>query len=562
MIVKLREILLGIIKNLGIDNPVINLTHPEDVSFGDFTTNVALAYSKQLKTNPKQLAEKIVEELNKNKIDEIESVNIAGPAFINFKIKDSYFSREITEFYGKGESVGKLNLDKSKQIMVEYTDPNPFKIFHIGHLMPNTIGESISRLIEFSGAEVIRACYQGDVGLHVAKTVWAIKNSGEYKDDIKFLGDMYVYGSNQYDENENSKKEIIEINKKIFEKSDSEINEIYNKGRALSLKYFDGIYAKLGTKFNNFFFESEVADSGIVIVKEFLKKGIFEISEGATVFPGEKYGQHTRVFINSQGLPTYEAKELGLTKRKFELYPNLSESIIVTANEQDAYFIVVLSALGVMYPEIASKMKHISHGILRPTSGKMSSRKGNIIAAEELISESESLIDEKLKDRNFPEPEYNKIRNQIAVAGIKYTILRQAIGGDIVYDTNKSLSFEGDSGPYLQYSYVRSKAIVNKAKEESISEDIKDVPDKVEYLEKLILRFPEIVERARLEYAPHYIVTYLTQLASEFNSYYSINKIVDKQDKLSPYRVMLTKLFSQIMKNGLWILGIEVPERM
>ena len=562
MIVKLREILLGIIKNLGIDNPVINLTHPEDVSFGDFTTNVALAYSKQLKTNPKQLAEKIVEELNKNKIDEIESVNIAGPAFINFKIKESYFSREITEFYGKGESVGKLNLDKSKQIMVEYTDPNPFKIFHIGHLMPNTIGESISRLIEFSGAEVIRACYQGDVGLHVAKTVWAIKNSGEYKDDIKFLGDMYVYGSNQYDENENSKKEIIEINKKIFEKSDSEINEIYNKGRALSLKYFDGIYAKLGTKFNNFFFESEVADSGIVIVKEFLKKGIFEISEGATVFPGEKYGQHTRVFINSQGLPTYEAKELGLTKRKFELYPNLSESIIVTANEQDAYFIVVLSALGVMYPEIASKMKHISHGILRPTSGKMSSRKGNIIAAEELISESESLIDEKLKDRNFPEPEYNKIRNQIAVAGIKYTILRQAIGGDIVYDTNKSLSFEGDSGPYLQYSYVRSKAIVNKAKEESISEDIKDVPDKVEYLEKLILRFPEIVERARLEYAPHYIVTYLTQLASEFNSYYSINKIVDKQDKLSPYRVMLTKLFSQIMKNGLWILGIEVPERM
>lgn len=235
MIGELKEIITKFLNNQGITSPVINLTHPEDISFGDFTTNVSLAYSKQLKVNPKQLAEKIIEELNKNKIDEIESIKIAGPGFINFKIKDSYFAKEIIESLKKGENIGKLNIDKDKKIMVEYTDPNPFKIFHIGHLVPNAVGESISRIVEFSGANVIRACYQGDVGLHVAKTIWAIMKDGKFQLNVKYLGDMYVVGNNKYDEDEITKKEIVDINKKIFDKSDSEINKIYEDGSNLIL---------------------------------------------------------------------------------------------------------------------------------------------------------------------------------------------------------------------------------------------------------------------------------------------------------------------------------------
>lgn len=543
----------------GITAPNINPDHPADISHGDFSSNVAMVHAKALKISPKVLADKIVAEINSDLPNIVESVSAAGPGFINFKIKDEFFAKEILNISKDLENFGKIKKDSGKQIMVEYTDPNPFKVFHIGHLMANTIGESLSRLVEFSGAKVIRACYQGDVGLHVAKTIWAIQKGGNYKDDINYLGSMYVLGSNEYDTNEQSKKEITDVNKKIFEKSDPEINKIYDAGRKLSLDYFDTIYAKLGTKFNNFFFESEVADDGKKIVNEFLKKNIFEQSEGAIVFPGEKYGEHTRVFINSQGLPTYEAKELGLTKKKFELYPELSESIVVTANEQSAYFKVLMACINAIYPVIGSKMKHLSHGLLRPSSGKMSSRKGNIVAADDLISEFESLVVEKTKDRDFGMDEKDEINNQVAIAGLKYTILRQAIGGDIIYDPNKAVSFEGDSGPYLQYATVRAQAILNKAGELGLPETL---PTKVELLEKMLVRFPEIIERARSEYAPHHIITYLTELSSAFNSYYAHNQIIDEKDPISVYRVTLTKVFVQTMKNGLWVLGIKVPKKM
>ena len=555
----ITDLLAQAAEKAGIQNPTIRLEHPEDMSHGDFSSNIAMVHAKAMKIVPKVLAEKIVEECKKDLPAEIISVEIAGPGFINFKVADSYFSKEILEISKDSENFGKLATDKGKKVMVEYTDPNPFKIFHIGHLMANTIGESVSRLVEFSGAKVIRACYQGDVGLHVAKTIWAILKHGEYKDEIKYLGDMYVIGSAKYEDDEVAKKEIIEVNKKIFEKSDPEINKIYDAGRKLSLEYFDSIYKKLGTKFDEFFFESEVADDGIKIVKEFLKKGIFEESDGAIVFPGEKYGEHTRVFINSQGLPTYEAKELGLTDLKFKKYPDLAESIVITANEQDAYFKVLLAAIKATAPEKAAKMKHLSHGLLRPSTGKMSSRKGNIVAAETLIEEFESLVDEKIKDREFSDAEKAEVRREVAVAGLKYTILRQAIGGDVIYEPTKALSFEGDSGPYLQYAVVRARAVLAKAGEMKKAEAL---PEKVETLEKLLVRFPEVIERARAEYAPHHIVTYLIELSSAFNSYYANNQIINEKDPVSAYRLTLTKVFSEVMANGLWVLGITVPTRM
>lgn len=551
---EIRELLEKAGKETGITDPTVKIEHPENISYGDFTSNIAMMYARELKVSPKVLAEKIVNECIKNKSENIESIVVADPGFINFKIADKHFAKEIVKISKTAENFGKTNANKGKNVMVEYTDPNPFKIFHIGHFMANAIGESISRLVEFSGASVVRACYQGDVGLHVAKTVWAIVQDGKYKDDMKYLGEMYVVGNNKYEEDEKAKGEIIDINKKIFDKSDLEINKIYGKGRKFSLEYFDQIYEKLGTKFDNFFFESEVALDGVRIVKEFLKKEVFEKSEGAIVYKG---GAHTRVFINREGLPTYEAKELALTQMKFEKYKNLSESIVVTANEQSEYFKVVLTALAEISREQASKTKHISHGLLRPSTGKMSSRKGNVVAAEDLMNEFGDLVEEKIEEKDFEEGEKKEITNSVSIGAIKYTILRQAIGGDIIYDPKKAVSFEGDSGPYLQYSAVRAHAVLEKAK----AGEVKVLPEKVTILEKLLLRFPEVVERARLEYAPQHIVTYLTSLAGAFNSYYAENRIIDGGE-LSPYRIALTKVFREVMKNGLWVLGIKVPEKM
>jgi arginyl-tRNA synthetase len=192
----------------------------------------------------------------------------------------------------------------------------------------------------------------------------------------------------------------------------------------------------------------------------------------------------------------------------------------------------------------------------------MSSRKGNIVSADDLIAEFESLVEEKLKGRELDKKEYEEIKKAVAIAGLRFAILRQSIGGDIIYDPEKAVSFEGDSGPYLQYAVVRANAVLTKAKEAGISKKVKDLPETVSLLEKLILRFPEVVERSRKEYSTHYIVTYLIELSSAFNSYYANNQIINSEDSLSPYRVMITKVFSEIMKNGLWILGIKVPEKM
>ena len=181
MIDKLKKTIAKAIKDQGIENPIVNIEHPEDNTFGDFSSNVSLIYSKQLKVNSKELAEKIIVELKKDFENEVKSIEIAGPGFINIKMKEDYFYKAIIDINNLGADVGKISIDANKKIMVEFTDPNPFKIFHIGHLMANTIGESLSRVVEFSNAKVIRACYQGDVGLHVAKTMWAIlKNKANF----------------------------------------------------------------------------------------------------------------------------------------------------------------------------------------------------------------------------------------------------------------------------------------------------------------------------------------------------------------------------------------------
>lgn len=556
------------LRNMGLETPEVNLEHPAELSRGDFSTNAAFAYSKELNTRPRDLAEKIVEKLEalSSKLKEIEKVEVAGPGFINFFLSKEFFAREIANIrmgYGKNRKLS------GKQVMVEYTDPNPFKEFHIGHLMNNAVGESIARLMDFEGAKVVRACWQGDVGLHVSKAIWGMQNriqNSEFRIQevgVKEWGKAYAEGAEAFETEEGAKKEITALNKVIFEKSNPQVNELYDAGRKTSLEHFEEIYNILGTKFNHYFFEGREGRDGVPIVEEGLQKGVFEKSDGAIVYKGEKKGLHTRVFINSQGLPTYEAKELGLSQAKFRVEPTLDISIIITANEQSEYLKVVLSAMSEVLPDIAKRTRHIAHGILRLASGKMASRIGNVITGESLIEQVKKLVQEKVKDREMSAEEKNTLAEIVAVGAIKYSILRQAIGGDIIFDFEKSISFEGDSGPYLQYSYVRATSVLVKAVTENVSADSTlPLGWKTTPLEKLLVRFPEVVARAGEESQPHYVTTYLIELAGVFNGWYARGKIVDARNTFSPYKLALTRAFTEVMKNGLWLLGINVPERM
>lgn len=553
----IRHILQGMIAcalgELGVAAADIRIEHPEAAELGDYSTNAALRFAKEAGKNPREFAEAVAGHLRTAHDNAIEKIEVAGPGFINFRLSPEFFSNAVGEILKDKDEYGHNKELAGKKIIIEYTDPNLFKEFHIGHLMSNTIGEALSRLLEFSGAGIKRANNQGDIGLHVAKALWGLRLKGAAPDDIAALGLAYVLGSEAYETDTDAKKEIDAVNKKMYGGESPELAALYEKGKRASLDYFEAVYKKLGTHFDYYFFESESGPLGKKIVEENIGT-VFEKSDGAAVFRGEKYGLHTRVFITSNDVPTYEAKEIGLAKLKYEKYP-YDVSVIITGNEQKEYFRVVHKAMEFVFPELARKTVHIPHGMLRLPSGKMSSRTGDVITAESLINEAKERIMKKMTDADITDKE--KVAEEVAIGALKYSILKHTIGSDIIFDFDASLSFEGDSGPYLQYAYVRAKSVVNKARESGVSPALAKIPNGVGEIPRILYQFPEVVSRANTERAPSHVVTYLTLLAQAFNNFYAHERIAD-----SPYRLALAEATAIVLKNGLWILGIKVPERM
>jgi arginyl-tRNA synthetase len=548
---KIRKAVNDYLTAQGAREVVFVVERPLDISHGDYTTNVALVAAKPLGKNPRELADAIAAHLMDTLGEHsVSHVSVAGHGFVNVKLSREAVTLATSEAGAQGEGWGVIEEDSSSpRVMVEYTDPNPFKEMHIGHLMSNIIGESIARLTANEGAHVIRACYQGDVGPHVAKALWGLEKAGVSEPTTaKELGEAYALGSSAYETSPEAKAEIDALNIAIYEKSSVETMELWRKGRDMSLAEFERLYTILGTKFDYYFFESETSEPGVRIVKNGLEKGVFETGEGgAIIYNGEKKGSHTLVFITSRGTPTYEAKEMGLAFLKEER-AQFDRSIIVTASEQIGHFKVFLSALGEVAPKLAEKTTHVPHGFLRLMTGKMSSREGNVITADELIKE----VIEKASEKN----EDPLIAEQVALGAIKYMILRQSPGSDIIFDKEKSLSLEGDSGPYLQYALVRAKKILTYAGESGGTEE----PVAPYQIERSILHYPEVVARAARELAPNLLVTYLTELASEWNAFYASEQVLGSSDEL--YKQRVARAFAQTMTNGLTLLGIPTPEKM
>jgi len=570
---RLRKVVKEALKKLGIVKPPrILIAHTKNLRNGDYYTNIA---HKIPNSNPNELAEKIVQEVKRSEVNGVMSISPAA-GFINFYLSPSELASSIRKANkeGGGDKKNKWGTStklRNKKIMVEFTDPNPFKEFHIGHLMSNAIGESISRLLQSSGADVKRANYQGDVGLHVAKAIYAYKTHPPTVDnEIVKWGLAYKIGNDLYENNEEAKKEIDKINKQVYE-HDKEISDIYNAGRKVSLDYFETIYKKLGMEerehfgekrhFDYYFFESASWEIGKALVQQYTP-AVFEESEGALVFHGEKFDAslHTRVFITSKGLPAYEAKELGLLKSKIDKWGwNFDKSITITGNEQEEYLRVVLAAAKQIEElrDAANKTKHIVHGMMRFADGKMSSRTGNVVTALGLLQELIEVAKERAKESRSENPD--KLALHVALAAFKYQILKQASGKDIIFDRERALSLEGDSGPYLQYAHARANAIVEKAKEQNVAAKV-DSEAATDELTRMLHRFPEIVEYATSLYEPHLLTSYLLEVASRFNSWYAQVQILGTPEVA--HKVAVVDAVRRTLKNGLWVLGIPAPERM
>ncbi len=559
---KISQTLKGVIETLGYPETDFSVELTTDLSFGDYASNIALVLAKQVGKAPLVVAEEIKNHLQSVDWPEIKAVEVAGPGFLNFFLKEQWLVNNLRQIIELGDDYGKHGEFKSQKIIIEYTNTNVLKPFHIGHLLGNIIGESLSRLWQCGGASVKRITYQGDTGLHIAKAVWGLKKSGGSKDKLsiedraEYLGQCYALGSNAYDSDDKSKEEIKEINRHLFNKDDQSLLLLYQWGRQVSLDSFENLYKKLGTKFDAYFFESEVAEPAVEIVREYLTKGVFEESDGAVIFNGAKHDSslHTRVFLTSQGLPTYEAKDIAHALRK-NSFADFDRSVIVTAAEQKGYFKVVLEALRQIDENTAKRTEHLSHGMLRLPSGKMSSRSGEVITADQLLNIVTEEIETKMEQGDLSE--VKTIAEVIAVGAIKYSILKQDITKDMIFDLETSISREGNSGPYLQYMAVRVNSVIEKAG--GLPGGFERL-DEISNLEKLLARFPEVVRRSGKENAPQYLCTYLFTLAGQFSSYYSKNKIIGSETEA--YRLFLTKAVGQVLVNGLYLLGIGSPDRM
>jgi|CXWL01.1.fsa_nt_gi arginyl-tRNA synthetase len=558
---KIRQVVTKELKTLGAGEVPFVVEWPQDLAHGDFAVNAAMAASKTLNKSPREIAELLVPALTKELGTDVSNVSIAGPGFINITLSQQGIQKLLIPAWKEPEGWGRGSVRAGERVMVEYSNPNPFKEMHIGHLMSTVIGESVSRLMEFSGAHVLRDTYGGDVGPHVAKTLWALQEKGiETPSTAREIGEAYAHGSRAYEESESAKSAIDTLNTELYNALAKELNEqndgdrsllsLWRVGRDVSVAAYTDLWSTLGSHFDYVFFESETTPIGKRIVQDALTKGVFEESEGAVIYKGEKKGFHTLVFITSRGTPTYEAKDIGLAFLKEER-AETDYSYIVTAAEQIGHFQVFLSALEEIAPILANKTKHIAHGLLRLSSGKMSSREGNVITAQAFIS---NILEETNKKNEDP-----IVSKQVALGAIKYMILRQQAGSDITFDTERSLSLDGDSGPYLQYALVRATTILSQM--ESTKEGSSfETPDQPYLISRWIIRFPEVVAKAQELQAPHVVTQYLTTLASEFNSFYAQERI--RGGEYEAHKLQILEAFVATMKNGLWVLGISAPDKM
>lgn len=539
-----RNAIQNALTEASIGEVSFSLEYSGDLERGDLASNVALVAAKAAGKNPKELGTELAEILSKKLPDGISKVETAGPGFINFYFAREEFAKTVESI---GESWGRNEEHTGEKIGIEYYQPNFFKALHVGHLLNAMVGESLARLMEFSGATVYRIAYYADIGPHIAKAIWGLQELAINPETPEDLSRAYEYGSLKYKEDSGAKEVIDEINRKIYQGEDEKVQRLYKQGTEISKIQVQSLLDRLGISFDKTFYETEGGEIGKSLVLERVGE-VFEKSEGAIIFRGESYGLHTRVFLTSKELPVYETKDLGLAKLKLDAF-SADRLLYVVDVEQTGYFNVILKVIELVFPALQGKVKHVAHGRLRLPDGRMSSREGKVILANEILNE--------LQEAVLPRAGEKKIAEQVGQAAMHYLILRQSLGSNIVFDKNQALSFEGDSGPYLQYSYVRAMSVLQKS---SSTPSIDSPTPHVPKFERMLPRFPHVVSRAISEYEPHHVTTYLTELAAAFNSWYASERIIDTLDEA--YKLQLVQAFATTMKNGMWLLGIEAPEKM
>lgn len=551
----------------GIDIEVELTVAPENTG-ADYATNLAMQLAKLVHKSPIAIAEELKSDIEQHATG--ISLSVANPGFLNFRVSDEHLQTEIEQIL-KQDAPDIEQIYTGETVICEFSDPNPFKVLHVGHLYTSIVGDSIARLLECAGAKVVRANFGGDVGLHVGKTLWALQSAKEKFNledlTIEQIAKAYVEGVRAYDEDEEAHREITQLNAEVYDialndRHDSELAKLYWHGRELSYQYFKDFYARIGVHFDKYYPESTVAERGFEEVRIGLDRGVYDESDGAVVYHGEKFGLHTRVFINRAGLPTYEAKDVGLIFTKWDDW-HFDKSVVITGNDIIDYMKVVLASVSELDPKLSERTCHLAHGQVKLVGNKkMASRKGNFLKAIDVLN----VVETELAEVS------NKTNSQTVLAAIKYAFLKYRLGGDIIFDPKESVAMTGNSGVYLLYAVVRAKKILQKngsnlcrsADSTSQTSIIAHKSEKVNMYTRALMmkvvRYREILMDAIMEKSPSKLCTYLYELAQEFSRFYEHVKVAgsEREKELK----QLVGAYLRVMEHGSGLLGIEVPEEM
>jgi len=549
-----------------IDKKDITIEHPTDNKWGDFATNVSMEIAKELKKPPmeiaKELSAELIKDLDKNLFEKIET---AQPGFINFTFSTKWLVKEMEILISKKDKYGTSSIGKGKKVLIEFSQPNPNKQLHIGHSRNNFLGSSLSNLYKFVGFNVIKANYMNDWGTHICKAMLMYKKYGDGKEPNKqpdhFVGDFYKMYNEKEDENPQLKKEVAEMFSKL-EAGDQETTKLWGKIIGWVKKGWETTYFNENVEFDTWFNQSDYKNSGKEIVQLAVKKGVAEKDEtGAVIARLEKYGIPDKVLLRSDGTSIYSTQDLQMAKDNMEKL-GLEKRLYVVDSRQNDYFKQIFKILEILGFNWVSGLYHVSYGMVSLPEGNVASRTGVAIDADEVFNKLVELEKEEIKTSLKKVGDLEGTAKRLALAAYRYGMLKVDPKSNVEFKYDRVTKFEGNTGPYLLYTYARANSVLEKDFD-SPKNGKMYVPNKSETeVLRVLYKFPEVILESTEKFSPNMLANYLFTLAQKFNSFYSSTPILKSDGNERNFRINLTKAISQILKTGLGLLGIEVVEKM